>query len=112
VAVAPDRYGLYTVALSPDGRVLATAGRVPVVSLVEAQTGMLIRELPQEDMGALARLEFSPDGRTLVASGYTGIVTLWDVATGTGLGSSRISSSVPVRSRGKALISPQTEGGC
>jgi serine/threonine protein kinase/WD40 repeat protein len=85
-SVAPDIYGLFTVALSPDGNMLATAGRIPVISLWDVQTGEKIRDLPQGDQGSLARLEFSPDGSTLAASGYTAIVTLWDVASGARIG--------------------------
>ena len=85
-ADAPDRVeGLgYTLAFSPDGRTLATAGDDPLVRLLDVRTGKLVRELEQ-NVGGVLRLEFSSDGRTLAIAGRPD-AALWDVATGTELG--------------------------
>jgi WD40 repeat protein len=85
-AGAPDRdEGLgYTLAFSPDGRLLVTAGDDPLVRVWEVSTGRLVRELEQ-NVGGVLRLEFSPDGRTLAVSGKPD-ASLWDVATGTQVG--------------------------
>jgi WD40 repeat protein len=71
---------VYTVALSPDGRLLAAGGSDPDVFLWDVQTGKELQRLVghQAEVRALA---FSPDGRTLAtAAGTTS--RLWDVQTG------------------------------
>ena len=74
-----------SVALSPEGRMLAVGGFGSVVYLWDVRTGKLVRELDQGGYGAFA-LEFSPDGRTLAVSGFEPVASLWDVATGTQIG--------------------------
>jgi len=74
-----------SVALSPDGRMLAVGGFGSVVRLWDVRTGKLVHELDQGGNGAFT-LEFSPDGRTLAVSGFEPVASLWDVATGTQIG--------------------------
>ena len=103
---------MFAVALSPDGNILATAGRSPVVRLWNARTGERIRN-PRAGHRASLEVEFSPDGRRLAASGYTGTVTLLDVATGTL--EARLDDRVPGASspgRQTAPTSPPMESGC
>ena len=72
-------------AFSPDGKLLAAGGGEPTVSgdvtLVAADTGVVVRRIavPHED--PVACLAFSPDGRWL-ATGANRIVGVYDVATG------------------------------
>jgi WD40 repeat protein len=103
---------MFTVAFSPDGQTLATAGDEQIVRLWDVGTRELIREL-HHDTGAAATLQFSPDGRTLAASGAERNATLWDVASGARIGkldalaggSWTISSEAP-RPFAKADFSP------
>src|SRR5262249_45208410 len=70
---------VYSLALSGDGKMVATAGR-DRLKLWYADTG---KEQPREEMnkyGCVA-VAFSPDGK-LVASGDTSTVKLWEVGTG------------------------------
>ena len=85
-AGVPDRdSGLgYTLAFSPDGRMLAIGGDDPLVHFWDVRTGTLVRELEQ-DVGGVLGLEFSPDGRILAISGKPD-ASLWDVAAATQVG--------------------------
>lgn len=74
-----------SVALSPDGRILAVGGFSRVVRLWDVRTGKLVHELDQGGNGAFT-LEFSPDGRTLAVSGFEPVASLWDVGTGIQIG--------------------------
>ena len=81
--VKADLYGVLAVALSPDGRILATEGAESIVRLWDARTGALIREFDERGTEVWSILDFSPDGRRLAVAGGEGTVTLWDVETGT-----------------------------
>src|SRR5205823_3543501 len=86
--------GMNMVALSPDGKVLATGGGFvpssaaaeassdPVpgdVRLWEVASGRRLAVLPAPE-GRVTRLAFAPDGKTLAAATERATVTLWDVA--------------------------------
>jgi len=76
---SPEKIHGQPLALSPDGKLLATGGKS--VKLWDTATGKAVREL----YGHLKRTQsiaFSADGRTLVAGGSYGSTNLWDVATG------------------------------
>jgi dipeptidyl aminopeptidase/acylaminoacyl peptidase len=70
-------------AVSPDGKLLATAGD-PVIRLWETATGQVAREL-DGPAGKILSLAFSPDGKYLASGGYDRgerHVCVLDVATG------------------------------
>jgi WD40 repeat protein len=75
-----------TVSLSPDGKLLATAGEVAYGSenyaarLLEVVTGKEIRTLVREK-NWISSSVFSPDGRIVATAERTGI-QLWETATG------------------------------
>ena len=69
---------LYSIAISPDGRILATGGNERIV-LWDFQAGTILRVLNQKSAAALA---FSPDGRALVSGNFDKNVVVWDVASG------------------------------
>src|SRR5689334_18886605 len=54
------------VALSPDGKLLASAGDDKTLRLWDVETGLELRRLP-ELLDRVTCLRFSPDGRTLAS---------------------------------------------
>ncbi|MEU6350226.1 helix-turn-helix domain-containing protein [Streptomyces sp. NPDC047072] len=90
------------VALSPDGRHLATAGLYGAVTVWRGRDGRYREAVVAPPAGApgarVTALAFSPDGRTL-AVGYTsGDLRLWDVAARQPLGAGLATPGDPIRS--------------
>jgi hypothetical protein len=72
---------LYQVAVSPDGRWLATAGPGRPVTVWDVAKGR-VRETLRVGQQFANSVAFSPDGAVLAAGGQEGGVRLWDAATG------------------------------
>jgi WD40 repeat protein len=70
-----------SLAFSPDGALLASAGEDRTVRLWTAATGTVIRTLTGHKGGVNA-VAFSPDGGLLASAAAEETVRLWDVATG------------------------------
>ncbi len=68
-------------AISPDGRTLATASRDATAKLWDLDTGAL-RATLKGHRGRVLRLAFSRDGRTLATGSDDKTAKLWDVVTG------------------------------
>ncbi len=66
-----------SLALSPDGKWLVTAGRDGKLYVWEFATGRVRAAMDQGVMGFQV-VAFSPDGRTLATGGIDRNVTLWD----------------------------------
>ena len=109
---------VFSVALSPDGRLLAVGGYPRLVPVWDVRTGTLVHEL---DAGGGEDLEFSPDGRVLAVSGLVsgravsgGAVSLWDVATGTQIGPSLTAGeravTIDLSPDGRALLMAAANG--
>jgi WD40 repeat protein len=71
-----------SVAFSPDGATLASAGSDNAVKRWDAQTGAP-KGKPLEGKGSwVGAVAFSPDGKTLASGGGDALVRLWDAQTG------------------------------
>src|SRR5438128_459518 len=71
--------GILCLAYSPDGKTIASGGRNDPVRLWNAETGELLRTLPEHWAWAMA---FSPDGQFLATGGAHKNRPLWHPETG------------------------------
>jgi RHS repeat-associated protein len=72
---------VFSVAFSPDGRLLASGDFAPTIRLWDVQTGRLLRTLTGHTNWVWS-VTFSPDGRVLASGSRDRTVRLWDVQTG------------------------------
>lgn len=70
-----------TMALSPDGKTLATAAKDFTIKLWQLPQGKLLRTLKGHTRNIL-RLQFTPDGEKLVSASADMSVRVWSVKTG------------------------------
>lgn len=70
-----------SIAVSPDGRVIASASLDATIKLWDIASGRLLRTLVGHS-DAVKSIAFSPDGITLVSGSYDKTVRLWDSITG------------------------------
>ena len=71
---------IYSLAFSPDGRLLVSASGDETIRLWDPRTGAELRTL-KGHTGPVYCVAFMPDGRTLASSAGDGTVRLWDVST-------------------------------
>ena len=74
---------LYT----PDAKFLVTVDHIPVVSVWDATTGRIVREIGDSPADAPTitpsrKIALAPDGKTLATVDYPSRLRLWDLATG------------------------------
>src|SRR5205807_1105745 len=69
------------IALSPDGKMLATAASDKQVLLWQVPTGKELQAL-RGHQGWVHAVAFMPGGRALASASQDGTVRLWDAATG------------------------------
>jgi WD40 repeat protein len=72
---------VWSVAFSPDGRLLASGSNDNTIKLWEVASGREVRILTGHS-GAVFSVAFSPDGRLLASGSYDTTIKLWEVATG------------------------------
>jgi len=99
---------VYSVAISPDGKTLASGSYDNTVRLWEVATGKALQTL-QGHTNCVCSVAFSPDGKTLASGSYDNTVRLWEVATGKALqtlqGHTLVVNSVAYSPDGKTLAS-------
>jgi WD40 repeat protein len=79
-SVRQEQPGFDALALSPDGKRIASAGSRSVIQIWDVETLKVLKKWSGEGYSVSA-LAFSPDGKTL-ASAENGIIRLWDTRTG------------------------------
>ncbi|WP_157210705.1 c-type cytochrome domain-containing protein [Verrucomicrobium spinosum] len=72
---------LYGMAISPDGKLLATGSYDQKIKLWDLSTGAEVRALTGHNSGVFG-LAFRPDGKVLASASADRTVKLWEVATG------------------------------
>jgi len=72
---------IYSVALSPDGKLLATGSYDQKIKFWDVETGKDLKTLSGHN-GCVYRLAFRPDGRILASASADRTVKLWDVTSG------------------------------
>jgi WD40 repeat protein len=70
----------WSIAFSPDGKVLAAGGEDKIVRIWDVQTGTCLGRL-QGHLNQVRSVLFSPDGHTLISGSEDGIIKLWNTET-------------------------------
>jgi WD40 repeat protein/CHASE3 domain sensor protein len=85
-AAVPHDGSVWAVALSPNGKVVASGGDEGVIRIIDASTGKEIRDPLNGDGATIQTTEFSPDGKILATGGDAGLLRFWDTTTWKELG--------------------------
>ena len=113
VPVIPHSWSINSVALSPDGARVISAGREGQLKLWDAATGRLLRTLVGHTHEVMS-VAFSPDGASVLSGGLDQTVKLWDAASGRVLrtlqGHSNFVHAVAFSPNGKTLVSASEDG--
>ena len=80
--VLRDKTEVNSLAFSPDGELLASAGGDGAVKVWNSRTGQVIRTLGNAHRGYASSVAFHPDGMHLASVGADERVKVWDLTTG------------------------------
>ena len=69
-----------SLAISPDGRTIASGSADETIKIWDAKSGKLLNTLPGHDKSVYS-LAISPDGKTLVSGGGDKAIEIWDLRT-------------------------------
>jgi WD40 repeat protein len=72
---------LYTVALSPDGHLLAAGGEQGKLILFDANSGKLLKNMAGH-WATVVAIIFDPNGQWLISAGEDGQIIFWSIPTG------------------------------
>jgi WD40 repeat protein len=104
--------GAFTIAISADAKVLATADWLGVIRIFNAATGELLRAI--RNPGIFGQLAISPDGGTIAAAGQDGAVRMWDAKTGRQMFADRghqgAINAVAISSDGRQIATASRDG--
>ena len=82
--VIRDKTEVNSVAFSPDGERLASAGGDGAVKVWNSKTGKVIQTFPTRTRRLACSVAFHPDGNHLASVGADQLVKVWDLTTGPG----------------------------
>ena len=104
---------IHSVAISPQGQLVASGDNNGVIKLWNLNTGRLIRTILGHS-GTVSTMTFTPDGEILVTGSHDGTIKLWDVKSGElirtlGLASNWV-NSVAINPDGQTLASGGKDG--
>jgi WD40 repeat protein len=102
-----DPYPQGSMALSPDGKIVATGGMDRTIRFWDVATAKEVRQLHEDD--SILGLDFSPDGKTLATMGRR--TSLWDVAKGETIKQFHVAAQALVFSPDGKLLATSTQFG-
>lgn len=111
----PD--SVYGVAISPDGKILASGDETARIWLWDIPSGKKTREFTRQDVHirGIQALNFSPDGKLLASTGKDDVIIVWRVADGRPikkiLGNGANFYSATFAPGGTVLLAPSLNGG-
>jgi WD40 repeat protein len=73
-----DKIGVFSIAFSPDGERLASAGGDGAVKIRNSRTGKVIKTIPAH-VGVASSVAFHPDGNHLISVGADRLAKVWDL---------------------------------